>query len=154
VRPESQVAMVAIDFAWQKCRRWRQECSERLAVETSFWLGHRIVGSSVLTEVGPGALTGAAQSAMDALHDAFGNSQRDVAALETAFAVPPNDHAGLTREYSANGLFAQVPEAGQFSDGKMSLERRFAHLSRATVPPVGFRGGRFSCVHGESLSER
>ena len=94
------------------------------------------------------ALACAAQSAMDPLHHAFRNSQRYIAALESTFGVPPFDHAGLTREHSTNGLLAQVPEAGQFTDGKMSFQRGFAGFFRDTAQPILFGGGRFSCLHG------
>ena len=94
------------------------------------------------------ALTCAAQSAMDPLHHAFWNSHRYVAASESAFGVPPHDHARLACEHATNGLLAQVPEAGQFTDGEMSFQRRFADWSRDTAQPIGFGGRRFSCVHG------
>jgi hypothetical protein len=85
---------------------------------------------------------------MDPLHHAFWNSHRYIAALESAFAVPPLDHSGLAREHTTNGLLAQVPEAGQFTDGEMSFQRRFADLSPDTAQPIGFGGGWFSCLHG------
>src|SRR5215470_17661327 len=90
----------------------------------------------------------AAQPAMYPLHHAFWNSHRYVAPLEPTFGVPPLDYTGLTRKHSTNGLLAQVPETGQFTDGKMSLQRRFAGLSWDTTQPIDCGDGRFSCLHG------
>jgi hypothetical protein len=89
---------------------------------------------------------------MDPLHHAFRNPHRNIAALESTFGVTPLDHAGLASEHSTNGLLAQGPEAGQFTDRKMSFQRRLVGLSRDIAQPIGFHGGLFSCVHGASFA--
>jgi len=98
------------------------------------------------------SLACASQSAMDPLHHAFRNPHRNIAAFESTFGVTPLDHAGLASEHSTNGLLAQGPEAGQFTDRKMSFQRRFVGWSRDIAQPIGFNGGLFSCVHGASFA--
>src|SRR5262249_39548031 len=90
----------------------------------------------------------AAQPAMYPFHHTLWNSHRDVAPLEPTFGLPPLDYTGLTRKHSPNRLLARAPETSQFTDGKMTLRRRFPGLTRDTARPLDCSDGRFSCLHG------